>query len=282
MKIKYLLLLFVLSFYLSGCDFTMEDNANANIKFDVNTTADNKEFQLGIQSTEVMIDWGDGTQDVKNGESGQEIATYSHTYAQKGTYRVTLSTLRVTGIDTYRDYPVTNLEINECPFLMKLDLNNIADLKTFSPSGCKNLYALTIKDCVSLYDIDLSRLPRLAGISLINTGLTDLDISKNKWLRNVNIQDSPFTDISFDKNKDLREVAFKNTKIKNLSFAQNTKLYSLYSIDNLMDTNDIDFMFITLPMFSEIEAEKVLSVRGNPGEKLCTQSIAKTKGWQIK
>lgn len=281
MKVKYLLFLVILCTSLVGCSFDMDENPNANIKFTVTTTSENEMFQLGLQSKKIIIDWGDGITETKEGIDGQEFLPYSHTYAEAGKYTVTVSTLNVTGFETYRDYPVTKFTMGDCPSLIRLELNNVRDLTYLRPVNSRNIYSIAIKDCVSLTSLDLTNLPRLAGFSCINTQLATVDISKNTWLRNVNIQDSPFSSISFENNPDLRGVAFVNTEIKTLSFTKNEKTTEVYCIDNKMEFNGLDFMFISLPKVTD-DSERVLSIRGNPGTYTCNPAIATTKGWNVK
>jgi len=116
----------------------------------------------------------------------------------------------------YLQSDLQNINIENCPNIMKLDLSN-------------NL----------LTDIDISNLIKLQNLDLSYNKLTNIDLSNNINLIQLNISDNKIEELLI-KNNEIQRIIAEDNKIKNINISGNS-LYLLYLDNNCID--DITELF---------------------------------------
>ena len=148
-----------------------------------------------------------------------------------------LATIHISGQNN-----LTNLQINNCPQLVRLvhdDLwNNKTNLTNLTLTNCPQLKELTACNG-KLTNLDLTNFLQLEKFDLRNNSLTSLNLLNNQKLKELNVSHNQLTNLEINHLKDLEELNVYNNKLTNLNLNNCVNLKGLHCSDNKLTNLDL-------------------------------------------
>ena len=261
------------------------------------TAAENVFFQIS-GSGDMIIDWGDGTQNVYNNISSRP-REYSHVYSNTAARTITISGENViefyspnnalTELDVSNNKNLADLNCND-NLLTELDVSNNTELTRLFVSNnlltslnINNSTALITLSCYNnkLTKLDVSKNTQLISIYCDDNQLTELDVSNNTRLAILNVAANQLTALDLSKNN-LSILIVAENQLTELDLTANDFLYYLNASSNLFTADALNRLFGTLhdkPSNVVIPEQKSIYISNNPGADTCDRSIAEEKGW---
>ena len=223
---------------MTGCGGNANRSENANEKNQTGAAASEIIMTLKaerevifsiIGSQTVAIDWGDNSP-IETTALENTTAYFSHNYAKKTEYTITVTGENITGLDCSAK-KLTNLDVSKNPKLKRLYCQ-LSELTSLDVSKNIALEELTCSDN-NLTTIDVSKNTTLEKLICEQNQLTTLDVSKNSALKELNCAHNQLKTLDVCKNTTLTQLNCSSNKLTTLDVNKNTKLEKLECGHNL-------------------------------------------------
>ena len=292
-----------------------ENNGTPNISMTVQADYD-VSFHMAGEGT-VIIDWGDGTIEIKRlrvFKSGDWFSMrkflFAHSYSDTSAHMIKINSNNITHLTTGTTNKgvwtnvsnLTRLDVSGATALKWLNCanNSLTELDVSFNTALKGL------DCRGnkLTKLDISKNKELNDLDCCNNQLTSLDLSENVVLMNLECYDNQLmsldirknirlislycannqlTELNVSKNIALQELSCVNNQLTNLDLITNTILRNLDCSSNNLSAAALNVLFETLhnnPGNRNFRY-KIVSIGNNHGRYDCNKSIAERKGWKV-
>ncbi len=267
-------------------------------------------FMIALIGSETMsINWGDGTIDEITKD--QISDSYSHTYAQAGTYNIEFSSEFVTqfeigqssnfeikdlnfgscpnlkSIFLFSTSATTFVMTNSCPKVESICILNGENLTTMDLTASKELKSLDIYNIPKLNTLDVSKNEQLTFIHISGSGISNLDLSKNPRITQLECMGNNLATLDVSKNTELKRMDCMSNNLSTITGCDKTQLRHLDCSDNNMNAGALNTLFISLPPFQDVQPGNPdytanIYIKGNPGEETCDDSVLAAKYWKVR
>jgi Leucine-rich repeat (LRR) protein len=221
------------------------------------------------------IDWGDGSKKQVVTLTKDVHVKLEHVYPKSSSYTIAINGENITELDC-KNNVLTYLDVSKNTELSVLDCS---DNQLNQLDVSKNT-ALTVLWCSGnqFNHLDVSNNTLLTELFCYRNALTSLDITKNTKLKWLNCYQNKLTNLDLGMNTLLRRLDCYENRLKSMDLSKNTALTWLVCSDNQFTTVGMNVLFQTL--HNSTSPAKIF-IAGNPGEKDCDRSIAKSKNWNV-
>jgi hypothetical protein len=120
----------------------------------------------------------------------------------------------------------------------------------------------------------------ITGFGCSDSGITNLDVSRCAELTIFGCYNNQLTSLDVSKNLALTYLKCTNNQLTSLDLSKNTALTTLDCENNQLSFDALNALFGTLSG-NNVEGEKKIYIRNNPGEESFDKSIAESKGWSL-
>jgi hypothetical protein len=259
-------------FFVTYPDSFKEKQANPD-KISMITQSRTVRIQLS-GSGAATIDWGDGTKKevVTLTES---VSQMDHTYPAASVRTVSINGDNITTLSC-KGAGLTYLDVSKNTQLTSLDCsdNRLMQLNVGQNTALKTLWC----NGNQLTNLDVSKNTLLTELYCYRNRLMKLDVSKNTALTWLNCYQNDLRSLDLSNNPVLRRLDCYENRLKTLDVSKNPALMWTVCTDNQLTTETINALFGSMHK-SAIPAK--IFIGGNPGEKDCDRSIAKSKNWTV-
>ncbi|MCE6989858.1 metallophosphoesterase family protein [Dyadobacter sp. CY323] len=259
-------------FFVTYPDSFTEKKANAD-KISMITEGRKVNIQLSGPGS-ATIDWGDGSK--KEVLTLKEsVSQIDHTYPAASTRAISINGDNITTLickgagltylDVSKNAELTSLDCSDNR-LMQLNISHNTALKTLWCNGNQ------------LTNLDVNKNTLLAELYCYRNRLMNLDVSKNTALTWLNCYQNDLRSLDLSKTTALRRLDCYENRLMTLDFSKNTALTWLVCTDNQFTTETMNALFASL---HKSASPAKLFIGGNPGERDCDRSLAKSKNWTV-
>lgn len=182
-------------------------------------------------------------------------------------YKPELTILEVSIVDWFD--PQFNL--SDYPRMMSFDGYHCVSLTNIDPSGCPNLYRLTL-DVTNVESVDVSKNPELLILNVSETKVSSIDVSKNPKLRELYCShrgaynnEYKLTTLDVSNNPDLIYLVCSGNKLTNLDVTNNPGLLLLNVSDNYLSDIDLSVNKSLYQVFLNLNCMDFATLPENPG-----------------
>ena len=182
-------------------------------------------------------------------------------------YKPDLAILEVSIIDWFDP----NFNLSDYPKMMSFDGYFCVSLNNIDPSGCPNLYRLTL-DVTNVETVDVSNNPELMILNVSETKVTSVDISKNPKLREFYCShrgsynsEYKFSSVDVSNNPDLIYLVCSGNKLTDLDVSNNPKLQLLDVSDNYLSNIDLSNNNDLYQVYLNLNCMDFATLPVNPG-----------------
>ncbi|MFC5411169.1 metallophosphoesterase [Larkinella bovis] len=259
-------------FFVSYPDSFKEKNAGSS-KISMITEGRKVSIQWS-GSGSATVDWGDGSK--KEVLTLKEsVSQIDHTYSGASARTITIHGDRITTLNC-QGAGLTYLDVSKNTELTALDCsdNRLMNLNVRHNPALKTLWC----NGNQLTNLDISKNTMLTELYCYRNRLMTLDVSKNTALVWLNCYQNELRSLDLSMNTALRRLDCYENRLKTLDFSKNTALTWSVCSDNQLTTETLNALFATL--HKSASSAKIF-IGGNPGEKECDRSLAKSKNWTV-
>ena len=182
-------------------------------------------------------------------------------------YKPDLAILEVSIIEWFDP----NFNLSDYPKMMSFDGYFCVSLNNIDPSGCPNLYRLTL-DVTNVETVDVSNNPDLMILNVSETKVTSVDISKNPKLREFYCShrgsynsEYKFSSVDVSNNPDLIYLVCSGNKLTDLDVSNNPKLQLLDVSDNYLSDIDLSNNNDLYQVYLNLNCMDFATLPVNPG-----------------
>ena len=182
-------------------------------------------------------------------------------------YKPDLAILEVSIIEWFDP----NFNLSDYPKMMSFDGYFCVSLNNIDPSGCPNLYRLTL-DVTNVETVDVSNNPELMILNVSETKVTSVDISKNPKLREFYCShrgaynsEYKFSSVDVSNNPDLIYLVCSGNKLTDLDVSNNPKLQLLDVSDNYLSNIDLSNNNDLYQVYLNLNCMDFATLPVNPG-----------------
>ena len=182
-------------------------------------------------------------------------------------YKPDLAILEVSIIDWFDP----NFNLSDYPKMMSFDGYHCVSLKNIDPSGCPNLYRLTL-DVTNVESVDVSKNPELMILNISETKVTSVDVSNNPKLREFYCShrgaynsEYKFTSVDVSNNPDLLYFVCSGNKLTDIDISKNPKLQLLDVSDNYLSDIDLSNNKDLYQVYLNLNCMDFATLPVNPG-----------------
>jgi Leucine-rich repeat (LRR) protein len=259
-------------FFVTYPDSFVEKKTNAG-KISMITEGQKVRIQLSGMGS-ATIDWGDDSK--KEVLTLQEsVSQIEHTYATASTRKIAVNGDNITTLNC-KGAGLTYLDVSKNTALTMLDCsdNRLTHLNVSQNTALKTLWC----NGNQLTNLDVSKNTALTELYCYRNRLMSLDVSKNTALTWLNCYQNDLRTLDLSKNSALRRLDCYENQLRTLDVSKNATLMWTICTDNQFTAEALNALFGTL---QKAARSAKIFIGGNPGEKDCDRSIAKSKNWTV-
>lgn len=203
-------------------------------------------YGKGNQTTNLNIDWGDGTT-----SSGEFDINEEHIYQESKEYTIIISGNDISGFNC-PNLDIVSLDLTQCPKLTSLNCysSNLAVLDLSKNASLVNLYCYDNK----LTSLNLEAATGLEYLDCNTNQLTTLDITMNTELEYINCNYNELAALNTSNNMGLRWLYCTNNRIEELDFTCNAKIRQIYCAGNQLSKEAYETIYTSLPTVNDNSA----------------------------
>lgn len=177
---------------------------------------------------DVVIDWGDGYEEVITSSSNEKRISHSYNSSEN-------KIISIIGKKSSLKY-------------ISVDYNSITQ---FDASKCTELTYLSVS-YNKLVSLDISNNTKLWALGFASNNISVIDVSKCPDVTHISAESTNLSEIDVSQNKKLLYLAFKHSKISSLDISQNPEIRTIICIDTPLAGNVTNFVNLANDLPSRI------------------------------